>query len=240
MTTAPMTTAPTNATDSTARRPITVDIVSDVVCPWCYLGSARLAHAIAARPALDVAVHWRPFQLDPTVPAGGLDRAAYMLQKFGGDQARLDAIHAHLVDLGREEGIDFRFDRITRAPNTLDAHRLIRWAQPSGAQGDVARRLFALYFTEGADIGDAAVLRQVAEDAGLDGEVVANRLAGDWDKQDVIDEIAVAARLGVTGVPFFILGGRYGIAGAQSAEVLADALDKAVNDPVVNNPAARA
>lgn len=215
-------------TDSPARKALTVDIVSDVVCPWCYLGSKHLARALLLRPALDVSVNWRPFQLDPAVPAGGLDRKTYLLQKLG-DQARIDAIHARLAELGREQGIDFRFDRITRAPNTLDAHRLIRWAQPSGAQGAVAERLFALYFTEGADIGDPAVLRAVAESAGLDGDVVATRLSGEWDKQEVADEIAVAARLGVTGVPFFIVDGRYGVAGAQPAEALAEVLDQAAS-----------
>ncbi|MFT0892096.1 DsbA family oxidoreductase [Pseudochelatococcus sp. G4_1912] len=214
-------------------RAISLDIVSDVVCPWCYIGSKRVMRALELVPDLDVQINWRPFQLDPTIPAGGVDRTAYMLQKFG-DQERIDAAHERLVALGKEEGINFHFDRITRAPNTLDAHRIIRWAQSNATQSAVAERLFALYFCEGVDIGDPAVLQEVATQAGLDGEAVANRLAGDWDKQEVNEEIAVAARLGITGVPFFIIDGRYGVAGAQSAQALADALQQAANEPATN------
>lgn len=211
---------------------LTIDIVSDVVCPWCYLGAKRLQKAIAMRPAVSVQVNWRPFQLDTTIPAGGFDRQDYMLKKFG-DTARIDAVHERLSALGQDDGIVFHFERIKRAPNTLDAHRLIRWAQVQGMQNQqlqtaVAMRLFALYFTEGADIGDHAVLRTVAQEAGMDADSVAERLAGEWDKQEVVEEIGVATRIGVTGVPFFIIDGRFGVPGAQEAEVLAGAIDKAL------------
>lgn len=208
---------------------VTIDIVSDVVCPWCYLGARRLKHALDMVPELSAQINWRPFQLDPTIPSGGLDRQTYMLKKFG-DQARIDAIHERLVTLGDEEGIAFHFERILLVPNTLDAHRLIRWAHSNGTQSAVAERLFSLYFSEGEDIGSPAVLQEVAAQAGLDPEAVSNRLAGDWDKQEVIDEITVAVRLGVTGVPFYMINSRYGIAGAQTAETLAETMQKIASD----------
>ena len=139
---------------------LTIDVVSDVVCPWCYLGEKRLEAALAeeSRP---VSIRWRPYQLDPTIPAGGLDRAEYMERKFGRD-GRLKSVHDQLVRLGAEVGISFAFDRIERAPNTLDAHRLIRWAGTAGGQREVVDRLFHAYFVEGRDIGDRAVLLDVA------------------------------------------------------------------------------
>ena len=145
---------------------LTIDVVSDVVCPWCYLGEKRLEAALAeeTRP---VALRWRPYQLDPTIPPGGLDRAEYMERKFGRD-GRLKSIHDHLVRLGAEVGLSFAFDRIERAPNTLDAHRLIRWAASAGTQRDVVDRLFRAYFVEGRDVGDRAVLLDVAAASGLD------------------------------------------------------------------------
>src|SRR5208283_5582727 len=129
---------------SEAGEKLTIDVVSDVVCPWCYLGEKRLAAAIA-EGSEPVVVRWRPYQLDPTIPAGGLDRTEYLERKFGRD-GRLKDIHAHLVRLGAEVGVPYHFDRITRAPNTLDAHRVIRWAASGGVQGEVVDRLFSAYF----------------------------------------------------------------------------------------------
>ncbi len=147
---------------------LTIDVVSDVVCPWCYLGEKRLDLALAdeSRP---VTLRWRPYQLDPTIPEGGLDRVEYMERKFGRD-GRLKSVHDQLVRLGAEVGISFAFDRIERAPNTLDAHRLIRWAGSAGSQREVVDRLFRAYFVEGRDIGDRAVLLDVAAASGLDAE----------------------------------------------------------------------
>ena len=141
---------------SDADEPLSIDIVSDVVCPWCYLGEKRLAAALA-EDTEPVIVRWRPYQLDPTIPDGGLDRNEYMERKFGRD-GRLNAVHDQLVRLGEEVGLPFAFDRITRAPNTLDAHRVIRWAGSTGAQSEVVDRLFRAYFVEGRDIGDRAAL----------------------------------------------------------------------------------
>lgn len=207
------------------RPSITIDVVSDVVCPWCYLGQKRLDRAIAATPEVDVAVNWRPYQLDPTIPAGGVDRQKYMLAKFG-DPSRIAQAHERLVSLGAAEGIDFAFEAIKVAPNTLDAHRVIRWAGAAGngAQDRVVRRLFKLNFEDGANIGDASVLADAAAEAGMDAAVVTTLLPSGADVDAVKAEIATAARMGITGVPCFLLEGRYAVMGAQDAEVLADAI----------------
>jgi len=207
------------------RQTITIDVVSDVVCPWCYLGQKRLDRAIAATPEIDVAVNWRPYQLDPTIPAGGVDRQKYMLAKFG-DPARIAQAHQRLVGLGSAEGIDFAFEAIRIAPNTLDAHRIIRWAGAAGdgVQDRVVRRLFRLNFEEGADIGDQAVLADAAAEAGMDEAVVRTLLPTGADVEAVKAEIATASRMGITGVPCFLIEGRYAVMGAQDAEVLADAI----------------
>ncbi len=151
---------------SEADETLTIDVVSDVVCPWCYLGEKRLEAALSEEQQ-PVVVRWRPYQLDPTIPAGGLDRAEYMAKKFGRD-GRLQSVHDNLTRLGAEVGLPFAFDAIKRAPNTLDAHRLIRWALSAGVQGKVVDRLFKAYFTEGRDIGDRAVLVDIARDCGLE------------------------------------------------------------------------
>ena len=151
---------------SEANETLTIDIVSDVVCPWCYLGEKRLEAALAEEPQ-PVAVRWRPYQLDPTIPEGGLDRAEYMAKKFGRD-GRLQTVHDNLTRLGAEVGVSFAFDKIKRSPNTLDAHRLIRWALSAGVQARVVDRLFEAYFVEGRDIGDRGVLVEIAGQCGLE------------------------------------------------------------------------
>jgi predicted DsbA family dithiol-disulfide isomerase len=203
--------------------PITVDVVSDVVCPWCYLGKRRLEQAIAAVPDIPVAVRFRPYSLDPSVPPEGEDRGAHVIRKFGSAKA-LDAAHLRLEALGREAGIDYHFDRIKRSPNTLDAHRVVRWAAEAGKDIAMVDRLFAAYFSEGRDIGDHGVLGELAGEVGLNGTAIARRLATDDDKDTVKAEIDEAYQIGVMGVPTFILGGRFGVVGAQSVEALSDAI----------------
>jgi predicted DsbA family dithiol-disulfide isomerase len=203
-----------------------IDVVSDVVCPWCYVGKKRLEKALATETNVEIPVRWRPYQLDPTIPAGGMDRRAYMRNKFG-DSGRLEEIHDRLRALGAEEGIAFAFDKIERSPNTLDAHRLIRWASATGAQDVVVDKLFSLYFEQGRDIGDRQLLIETARDAGMDYEAVEKLLADGSGENDVREEIAQAQSLGVTGVPFFIFASRFGVPGAQSAEVLATAIERA-------------
>jgi predicted DsbA family dithiol-disulfide isomerase len=205
---------------------ISVEVVSDVVCPWCFVGKRRLETALASESEFPAVVHWRPFQLDPTIPPEGLDRRDYMRAKFH-DDARLAEVHARLRALGAEVGIAFDFDEISRSPNTLDAHRLIRWAAVSGVQDEVVERLFSAYFEHGRDIGDRSVLTAIAVECGMDGESVERRLAGDDDIPAVQAEISEVQKIGVTGVPFFIFASRFGVSGAQSAEVLVRAMKRA-------------
>ena len=200
--------------------PLVIDVVSDVVCPWCFLGKRRLDAAIAE--AGDAQVRWRPYQLDPTIPAGGLERKAYMSAKFR-DEARLAEIHARLTALGEQAGIAFDFEAIARAPNTLDAHRLIRFAAQAGKADEVVERLFSAYFERGQDIGDRAVLAEIG--AGIDG--IEARLASGEGVAEVQAEIAFAQRGGVEGVPFFIFGEKYAVSGAQSVEALTQAITEA-------------
>ncbi|MER9680989.1 DsbA family protein [Mesorhizobium sp. M0184] len=203
---------------------ITVDVVSDVVCPWCFIGQKRLDKAIAAVD-IDVHIRWRPFQLDPTIPPEGKNRRDYMVAKFGSEQ-RIREIHARIEPLGEAEGISFAFDAIKVAPNTLDAHRLIRWAGTAGEaiQNRLVRRLFQLNFEEGANLGDHAVLIEAAREAGMDASVVETLLPTDADVEAVRSEIATASRMGISGVPCFLLEGKYAVMGAQDADTLADAL----------------
>ncbi|TPJ43629.1 DsbA family protein [Mesorhizobium sp. B2-3-13] len=204
---------------------ITVDVVSDVVCPWCFIGQKRLDKAIAAAGDVEVHIRWRPFQLDPTIPPQGKDRRDYMLAKFGSEE-RIREIHARIEPLGEAEGISFAFDAIKVTPNTLDAHRLIRWAGAAGedVQNRLVRRLFQLNFEEGVNVGDHMVLVEAAREAGMDASVVETLLPSDADVEAVRTEIATASRMGITGVPCFLLEGKYAVMGAQDADTLADAI----------------
>ncbi|MDH6235111.1 putative DsbA family dithiol-disulfide isomerase [Mesorhizobium soli] len=210
---------------SASQQSLTVDVVSDVVCPWCFIGQRRLDKAVAAVPEVNVEINWRPYQLDPTIPPEGKDRQQYMLAKFGSAD-RLREIHSRIKELGAAEGIAFDFGAITVSPNTLDAHRVLRWASANGSevQGRLARRLFQLYFEEGKNIGDHAVLIEAASEAGMDAPVVAAMLATDADSEAVASEVATASRMGITGVPCFLFEGKYAVMGAQDSDTLADAI----------------
>ncbi|WP_099865999.1 DsbA family oxidoreductase [Pararhizobium haloflavum] len=205
---------------------IRIDVVSDVMCPWCYIGKRRLEKAIEMLGEdVAVEVNWRPFQLDATLPKEGKDRRRYLEDKFGGSERAAEA-YANVRRAGDLEAIPFDFDAITVSANTLDAHRMIRWAGEVGrvAQDRLVEILFRRYFTEGAQIGDDDVLADAAEEAGLDRTVIETKLRGDLDRQSVEAEIASAQRMGVQGVPCFILDGKYAVSGAQPADVLADAI----------------
>ena len=217
---------------------VSIDVVSDVICPWCFLGKRRLDKALAALDGLEVEVAWRPFMLDPTIPKEGKSRHDYMVLKFG--EERLKTIHDPLIAAGKEDGVPYRFEAITRTPNTLDAHRVMRWAHVAGKQHDLAERLFMAYWNEGKDVGDREVLASEAAAAGLDGARIATGLATDLDAEKVMGEIAMAGRMGVTGVPTFILGRKYGVVGAQSAEVIADAIRKVAVEGMATPPASPA
>lgn len=207
----------------------TVDVVSDVVCPWCYIGKRRLESALAARPMAGAAVvRWHPFQLNPEIPAAGVGRRQYLEAKFGGPE-RAREIYARVQAAGREAGLALEFDRIERQPNTLDAHRLIRWAQMSDAEraGALVERLFRAYFTEGVDIGAHDALARLAGEAGLDAGAAQALLATGDGREEVAAADARSKALGVSGVPFFIFDRRVAVAGAQPPEVLAEAMAQA-------------
>ncbi|WP_108660440.1 DsbA family oxidoreductase [Acuticoccus kandeliae] len=209
--------------DTSALEPLRIDVVSDVMCPWCFIGKRRLEKALDQIDGLDVSVTWHPFQLDPTLPPDGKDRQQYLSEKFGGPE-RAEEIYARVRAAGASEDIPFAFEKITRSPNTLDAHRLIRWADVEGVQDAVVERLFQLYFLEGADLTKTETLVGAATDAGMDGEMVRRLLESEADLAETEAEIVHAQAMGVQGVPCFILDGRYAVSGAQPAEVLADAI----------------
>ena len=209
---------------------LTIDVVSDVMCPWCYIGKRRLEDALAeVRNEFDVEVRWRPYQLDPTLPKEGKDRKQYLEDKFGGAVGAEQA-YAAVRAAGAEEEIPFAFDKIKVSANTLDAHRLIRWASSLGlpAQHQMVELLFKAYFEDGKSLGDDAVLIEAAEQVGLETPVVERLLAGDADRDTVAAEIDQARQMGVTGVPCFIMDMQYAVVGAQSSEALADAMRKIV------------
>lgn len=207
--------------------PMVVDVVADVVCPWCYLGWRRLKSALALRPDVDAKLVWRPYQLDPSIPEEGTDRKPYMAAKFK-DPARLKASHDALVEGGAEDGIVFNFDIIEKSPNTNAAHRLIRWALSAGVQDAVVEALFEAYFTHGRDIGDPMVLADIAQAAGMERLVVLQLLSEGADKDSVTREHAMAVQGGVTGVPFAIFAGKVAVVGAETPERIVEALDEAV------------
>jgi predicted DsbA family dithiol-disulfide isomerase len=208
-------------------QPLLIDLVADVVCPWCYLGWRRVKSAVALRPDVEPLIVWRPYQLDPTLPEQGVDRKAYMAGKFK-DPVKLKAVHTALVEAGAEEGIAFNFEDIALSPNTSAAHRLIRWAHGAGKQDAVVEGLFAAYFTQGRDIGDPQVLAGIGVAAGMDPVIILQLLAQGADKDTIAREHAMAVQGGVTGVPFAIFGGKLAVVGAESPENIAQAIDQAL------------
>jgi predicted DsbA family dithiol-disulfide isomerase len=213
-----------------------IDIVSDTVCPWCFIGKRRIERAMAMRPEVKFDVFWRPYRLDPTVPRGGVDRKAYLKAKFG-DSPRSSAMGDAIRSEGAGEGISFAFDKIAKTPNTLDSHRLVRWSAGAGLQDEVVERLFKAYFVEGRDVGDPAVLSAVAAEAGMDGELVTNLLAGDADLEPVEREAGMANEMGISGVPTFIFDSKFMISGAREPELLVRIFDKAREAEVASESA---
>ncbi|MEM7694426.1 MAG: DsbA family oxidoreductase [Pseudomonadota bacterium] len=203
--------------------PVSIDIVSDVMCPWCFVGKRRLEKALASLGDLPVEVRWHPFQLDATLPAEGKDRRKYLEEKFGGPE-RAKEIYARIEEAGTAEDIPFAFDKIEKSPNTLNAHRVIRWAGVEGVQDAVVERLFAAFFLEGADLSDTAVLARLAGEGGMEEAVVARLLSGEADLAETEADVVHAQAMGVTGVPCFILDRKYAVSGAQPADVLAGAI----------------
>jgi predicted DsbA family dithiol-disulfide isomerase len=205
--------------------PLPITVYSDVICPWCYVGKRRLETALEGPgmpPQVDLA--WRPFELNPEMPAEGITRAEYRARKFGAERsAELDR---NMTAIGRDVGIDFAFDRMQRTPNTRLAHRLIWEAGRQGRQNEIVNRLFRAYFEEALDIGSKEVLTSLAAEAGLEAEGVAGALASEESLQVVVELEQQGYRMGIQGVPFFIVLGKYGISGAQPPELWRDALPK--------------
>lgn len=214
--------------DAPERTRVDLDVVSDIVCPWCWLGKRRLDAAIAAIPEIDVDVRWRPFELDPLVPNGGVDYRTYMRAKFGDDrESRFKPMRDHLEAAAPAAGITFRFDAIAVRPNTRDAHRLVRWAQGQGKGGAAKEALFQAFFADLKDIGDKGVLSEIAQAIGLDRALVADLLASDRDIAEVEAEETFFRRIGVSGVPTYIANGKLAVQGAQESAALAAFLHEA-------------
>jgi predicted DsbA family dithiol-disulfide isomerase len=200
-------------------RAVRVEVYSDVICPWCYVGKRRLERALKAWGGVPVNLHWRPFQLNPTMPRNGMDRRQYLEAKFGGPGAA-QAIYDQVAVAGVSEGIQFAFERIVRTPNTFAAHRLIWWAGQQGKQDEMVERLFRQYFLEGGDIGDRDALSQAAVDVGLDRAIVDTFLTSEGAVEEVRREEAAGHRLGIRGVPYFVINGTSALSGAQLPEQL--------------------
>jgi len=219
---------------------ITLDIISDPICPWCYIGKAKLDQAIAESGIDPFDVSWRIFQLNPDMPAEGMDRRAYLEAKFSGPEGA-EQVYSRIRAVAADAGLALDFDAIPRTPNTFDAHRLIRWAKTTGNQSAVAQQLFHRYFEKGEDISDRDTLLDVAESAGLEREVVAQLLASDADREALREEEDAARQMGVGGVPCFVIGGRYVVQGAQDVETWKQILTEiaaAVSKQAAEAPAA--
>jgi predicted DsbA family dithiol-disulfide isomerase len=210
--------------DSPLRMPI--DVVSDVVCPWCFIGKRRLEKALALRPDIAAEVRWRPYFLNDWIPREGIDRKTYLETKFGSVE-RYRAIAERVAAAARSEGLDYQLDKIKRQPNTLDCHRLILWARNTSDPGRMKQRLMEMYFSEGADLTDTEALVRAAVECGMDEDVVRKLLASDADIERIEREARAAKEAGVDGVPCFIFGNVLAVAGAQDPAYLANAIDRA-------------
>jgi predicted DsbA family dithiol-disulfide isomerase len=215
---------------------IKLDILSDPICPWCFIGKARLDQALINHPDHPFAIEWHPFQLNPTMPAGGMDRREYLETKFGG-RANALKVYGAIAEAAEESGLEIDFAAIKRTPNTLDAHRLIHWAGIEGRQTAVVTALFKAYFQEGKDIEDPATLRAIAEGVEMDGDMIARLLASEADRADIIARDTHARQRGVNSVPTFIVANTHVVPGAQPPElweqVIAE-LSGAPQDATVN------
>ncbi len=204
---------------------IAVDILSDPICPWCYIGKARRDRALADRPEHPLAFFWRPFQLNPDMPAEGMDRQQYLERKFGGREGAAQ-VYGAIARAAEADGLPIAFDKITRTPSTLDAHRLIAWSEAAGVQEPIVDALFERYFLRGEDISDRDLLADVAEDAGMPREAIVSALASDADVERVKKQDAAARQAGISGVPTFIVNSRHVLPGAQDPALWTRVIDE--------------
>jgi len=212
-----------------SQTPVRIDVVSDVVCPWCFIGKHRLEQAIAQIPDVPVEVHFRPYYLNDWIPRAGIARDEYLTTKFGSPE-RYRGIAGRVTAAAAAEGLVYASDKINRQPNTIDAHRLIRWADAIGRAPQMKQRLMEMYFTEGADLTDREVLVNAAAGIGLNADKVRAALATDKDEAEIEREVEQAKDAGIQGVPFFILAGKYGISGAQDPKALAQAIRQVADE----------
>ena len=203
---------------------VKLDIMSDPICPWCYIGKTHFDGALAQRPDHPFLITWHPFQLNPEMPKEGVDRRAYLEGKFGGKEGAIKA-YAPVVEHAEKAGLSINFEGIQKTPNTLDAHRLIHWAGIEGHQNAVVDALFTAYFVDGRDIGDADVLADIADSCGMDASVVLRLLGTDEDRRDIVDRDAAARGMGITSVPTFIVASQHAVPGAQPTELWLKVLD---------------
>jgi predicted DsbA family dithiol-disulfide isomerase len=203
-----------------------IDVVSDVVCPWCYIGKRRLEQAIELVRDISVDIHWRPYFLNPWIPREGIDRQTYLETKFGSAE-RYAAIAERVATAAALEGLRYEPDRISRQPNTLDCHRLILWSRSATDPARMKQRLMELYFAEGADLTDPKILIQAAAECDMDADLVRRLLASDADVDRIENEANSAKEAGIDGVPCFMFGGSAIVTGAQSPEYLASAIERA-------------
>lgn len=210
--------------------PVPLDIFVDPVCPWCLVGKANLDRALSEAPAQPFAIAWHPFQLNPGLPKAGVDKRAWLEEKFGG-KARVDAVHDRLREVARAAGVTLDPDRPKRIPNTLDAHRLIHWAGIEGRQEAVVSALFRAYWDQGRDIGEAATLAAIAGEQGMDAASVARLLASDADAGDLAARDRDARDKGVTAVPTFLIARHYVVSGAQPPELWGDVIKDILAQP---------
>ena len=208
---------------------LAIDVISDVVCPWCYVGKRLLERAVALKPEIPVAVRFRPYFLNPWVPREGMSREEYLIAKFGSVE-RYNRSNNRVAEAAAAVGLDYNRDRIKRQPNTLDCHRLIRWAGETDNSARMKQRLMETYFSEGGDLSEADVLVATATACGMDGEAVRARLASDEAVAEVTREAQSAANAGIEGVPCFIFGGMIALSGAQPPEYLAAAIERATDE----------
>ena len=205
---------------------LSIEIVHDLICPWCFLGVRRLLRTLRRRPDYLFDLTWRPFLLNPDMPCAGMSRSDYVIRKFGGED-RARRLYASIGEIGRMEGVVFRFDRIRRTPSSVNAHRLVRFAARYGRADEMVAALFSAHFTDGDDIGDFGVLCAVAQGCGLDPQEALRFLESNQDVDSVHADNLRAHRLGINGVPCFVISGRHAIAGAQEPEVIERLLDVA-------------
>ena len=210
-----------------------IDIISDPICPWCYIGKTRLDRALELNPTHNFIIEWHPFQLNPTMPKDGMDRREYLEAKFGGQKEAIE-VYSNIDKTATETGLSLNFGGIKRTPNTIDAHRLIHWAGIEGRQNSIIDRLFKAYFQEGRDISEHSVLTRIASAAGMDQDVVRSLLKSDADKEDIKARDTDARKRGIQGVPAFVVANEYVIQGAQTIDIC-DNIIKEIQEVISKN-----